>query len=171
MRMTWMRTPRLRVGSFDCGDAELSTDSRRLTRLLGAIVNQAMTDGMTRVRFGIDAPTGEPRMQYFGPVFHMASQRTWWDMTPAPPECYPALLQVCMGLAVLDSRLPLRGTIAAVRNGERLSLSFAADSLDAFELTWSELLASESVRAAGARVQLDPPGWERDTEDGVCPVP
>ena len=81
-----MCTPGALLISDWSGPEEIDAEKRWLKPLLGCVVHQAMHDGMTKVRIGVDRASGEPLMKYFGPIDYDAEKRIWWDMVPAPSE-------------------------------------------------------------------------------------
>ncbi len=153
---------RLLVDSFDFGDGVVRTDRRQLRRLLGAIVYQAMDDGMLRIRVGVSSESGAPHMSYFGPRRYLPGKRIWWEMIPPPSECYPVMLQVSLSMAEVEAGLPINGLIPAIKHGRRLNLSLAVQELSSFEIAWDEEYASNPSD--------EEDGEEReDTEGGVIP--
>ena len=131
------------------GPEEVDADKRWLKPLLGAIVYQAMHDGMLKVRIGVDPPSGEPFMKYFGTLDYDQDKQTWWDMVPLPAECYPAMVQVCLTLAELDQSLPIRGVIEARKGKKRLHLQVEVHEINSFEISWDPKYAIGRDQAAG----------------------
>ncbi len=116
--------------------------------LLGAIIRQAMHDGMTRIRIGIEPEENSPFMQYFGPTFYDSDRQIWWDMGPPEAECFPALFQICINFARLDATFPISGIIPAVKDKSKLDLHFTAHDLRSFEITWDRCHAEERQEGA-----------------------
>ena len=143
---------------------EIDLDPRggELDLLLGAIVYQAMHDGMLKVRVGIDRASGEPFMKYFGPLHYAADKQIWWDMVAPPSRCYPRTLQICMSLAQLQEELPIKGIIAATKHRKRLNLHLAVEEIGSFEIAWDEKYASDR---SGERTVIDLPGSEGEEGD------
>ncbi len=134
----------------------------QLDLLLGAAAYQAMDDGMIKIRIGVDRASGESFMKYFGPIDYDPGKRIWWDMVPAPSECYPEMLQVCLSLAELDQGLPIKGFIPATKHWRRLKLRLAVDELESFQIAWDEEYASSR---SGERTVIDLPGSEGEEAD------
>ncbi|MBN4058961.1 hypothetical protein JYU10_00660 [bacterium AH-315-J04] len=136
--MLWnLLNPRsLRIGCFDFDDEEMGWERPRLRRLLGAIVYQAMNDGMLKIRIGVDRASGEPWMKYFGPLDDAPDKQISWDMVPPDACWYPRMLQVCLSLAELDQGLPIEGMIPAIKQRKRLRLKFTIDTIDSFQIAW-----------------------------------
>ena len=153
---------RLRVACFDFGDEELRSDHSQLRRLLGAIVHQAMHDGMMKVRIGVDRASRGPFIKYFGPIDYDQEKQIWWDMCAPPPECYPAILQVCLSLAELEPQLPVRGTIPAIRSRKRLTLDLEMHEINSFQIGWDERHCGDRC---GDRPIIDLPAWEAKEGD------
>jgi hypothetical protein len=129
---------RLQIGCFDPGVEEIDAGRRELRMLLGAIVHQAMDDGMLKIQIGVDRASGEPFMRYFGVRHFTPDKRTWWDMVPPPAYCYTTMLQTCLSLAELDDDLPLKGVIPARKDRKRLNLRLAVNEVESFEIAWDE---------------------------------
>lgn len=153
---------RLRIGCFDFGDEELGSDRPQLRKFLGAIVYQAMDDGMLKIRIGVDRAGGEPFMKYFGPLHYAPDKQIWWDMVPPPSECYPVMLQICLSVAELEPRLPIEGVIPATKNRRRLNLRLAVEEMESFEIAWDEEYASAR---SGEQTAIDLPGSEDEEAD------
>jgi hypothetical protein len=136
MSLSWLRERRTRRTLVISGEgaAELNLSVLELPRLLGAIVAQAMDDGMTGIRIGVAPDTGEAWMEYFGPVFGKKDES--WRMVPPPESCYPALVQICVSRAELQAGLPLTGVIPAARGREPIDLQFEMRRLDNFQVSW-----------------------------------
>jgi hypothetical protein len=145
MSLSWLRERRTRrtLVITGYGAEELDSSAAELPRLLGAIVAQAMDDGMTGIRIGVAPDTGEAWMEYFGPVFGKKDES--WGMVPPPEFCYPALVQICVSRAELQAGLPLTGVIPAVRGREPISLNFEMRQVDNFQVSWD----GRFVRARG----------------------
>ena len=101
MLMRRPRFGRFRIGAFCVHENNLIHPSPRLRKLLGAIVYQAMCDGMSAVSLGIDCETGDSTMRFFGPIDYPEEKRTWWEMVAPPPACYPQLFQIALTSAEL----------------------------------------------------------------------
>lgn len=157
-----MCAPRSLVIRDWSGPEEIDAEKRWLKPLLGCVVYQAMDDGMIKVRIGVDRASGEPFMKYFGPIDYDPEKQIWWDMVPAPSECYPGMLQVCLSLAELDQGLPIKGVIPATKNRRRLNLRLAVEEMESFEIAWDEEYASNQ---SGERAVIDLPGSEGEEAD------
>jgi hypothetical protein len=108
-----------------------------LLKALGAIVCQAMHDGMLSVRIGADPESGEPCMYYYGPVG--AEEPRWWDMTPPPLSAYLQMLTWVFWLAETEPSFPtIRGKIPAVKQGRRLDLDLEIDGIYSVKISWPE---------------------------------
>lgn len=153
---------RLKLAVFPRG-IDFDPKGGELNLLLGAIAYQAMHDGMLKVRIGVDRASGEPFMKYFGPIDYDPNKQIWWDLVPPPSECYPAMLQVCLSVAELEPRLPIKGVIPATKNRRRLNLRLAVEELESFEIAWDEEYASDR---SGERTVIDLPGSEGEEPDG-----
>lgn len=138
----------LEIEAFDLGEDEFVTEPAWIRQLVGAILCQAMHDGMTRVRMGVDSESGEPYMDYFGPVENPEYRPQWWHMFAAPAKYYPHMLQACLVSANLRLGLPMCGKIAATKSGQPVEIAFEMDSLEGFELSWSEAYAQAGGVAA-----------------------
>jgi len=145
------------------GPEDIDAEKRWLKPLLGSVIHQAMHDGMTKIQIGVDRASGEPFMKYFGPIDYDPDKQIWWDMVPPPSKCYPAMLQVCLSVAELEPRLPIKGVIPATRNRRRLNLRLAVEELESFEIAWDEEYASDR---SGERTVIDLPGSEGEEPDG-----
>ncbi len=128
----------LEIEAFDLEDDEFVTDPLWIRRLVGTILCQAMHDGMTRVRMGVNLDSGESYMDYFGPNEGGEERPQWWHMIAAPAEYYPHMLQACLVSARLRLGFPINGMIAATKSGRAVELEFKMDALEGFELSWSE---------------------------------
>lgn len=128
------------IREIDFDDDEYDRKRPRHRRLLCALVAQAMRDGMTRIRIGYDAETGEPFMRYFGPVD--SDGPIWWKMYPPTKTGFHAMEAWCLSLCEARPVTPPGGTIAATMNGEPVTLQFAQPDASSIELRWPEAMAS-----------------------------
>lgn len=130
---------RLLIKPFALDDHEMAKACPRLRKLLGAIVCQAMHDGMLEIHIGVDRQSGESYMKYFGPIEHETDKRIWWDMVAPPSRCYPKMLQICMSLvAQIRDQLPIKGLIPAVRSRKRLTLYLTVEEMNSFRIAWND---------------------------------
>ena len=143
------KSDRLELGGWNSGEQEIALDEKRVLKLVGAIVYQAMWDGMLKVRIGVDSETGEAWMKYFGPVEY--DEQVWWDMVPPPVEFYPKTIQDIFSVVKLESQVAFQGIIPAIVDGKQLDLNFAMDSLDYFQISWSEEFAKTDSDRKNAR--------------------
>lgn len=134
------------------GGGEITIDDREFDNprsyclLLSYMITQAMSDGMTMVRIGIDRTTFEAYLQYYGPTGY--DNPRWWDMTP-PPKCvFPYILQYLMSIASVECGMPIQGKIQ-VKNKhkfletehKKLTIDICMPDLYTIELKWPESFA------------------------------
>ncbi len=143
------KSGRLKIVEWSSGKREIALDETCALRLVGAIVLQAMWDGMLKVRIGVKPKTGEAWMKYFGPEEY--DDQVWWDMVPPPAEFYPKTVQDVFRLVKLESRVPFKGVIPATVDGKHLDLNFAMESLGYFQISWSEEFAKTTLDRKNAR--------------------
>lgn len=148
------------------GPEEIDAEKRWLKPLLGAVIHQAMHDGMLKIRIGVDRASGEPFMKYFGPIEYDPEKQIWWDMVPPPLECYPGMLQVCVSLAELDQGFPIKGIIPATKDWRRLNLHLAIEEMGSFEIAWDEKYASDRSEERAVIDLSGSEGEEGDDSDG-----
>lgn len=103
-------------------------------QLIGAIVAQAMLDGMCAVRFIADAAVDEVALRYFGPAAD--ENPKWWDMTGPPRKMYASIVQAALSLAQLECRFPIRGNIAIAGRPAVKTISLEMERLESFTLSW-----------------------------------
>jgi len=157
---------RLLIKPFALDDHEMAKASPRLRELLGAIVCQAMHDGMLEIHIGVDRESGESFMKYFGPIEYETDKRIWWDMVAPPSRCYPKMLQICMSLvAQIRDQIPIKGLIPAVRSGKRLTLYLTVKEMNSFRIAWDDEYALDRN---GNRKVIDLPG-RREGEEADDP--
>jgi len=133
-------------------------DNPRKNRvLLSCILTQAMRDGMTMIRIGIDPASSEAYMKYYGPDDNGNPQ--WWDMVPPPKEHYPYLLQYVISITSIDGSIPLKGKIRFLNRkkfleteGKNLEINIDIPEHHTIQLSWPESFAkrhADSQQAEG----------------------
>ena len=92
------------------GGADGRLSRREARRFLGAMVAQAMHDGMLALHLRVSEKPAGLSLSYLG--LDNEGTPTEYEMTPPPLASYPYLLQCALSLATLEPGLPLRGMIA-----------------------------------------------------------
>jgi hypothetical protein len=103
--------------------------------LLAAMVLQAMHDGMTKLRLGINRKTKKAFLEYGGLVGQPAPE--WWDMTPPPSGVWPSLVRTAISFVSLNAGSSFEGAMEVMKNGRAVVLQFVAHDQYSFELSWS----------------------------------
>jgi hypothetical protein len=128
-----LRIPHPKPGIRAIIEAHSPPSPRQIRRLLGAMVSQAMLDGMVTIRFSVNN-TGQFEVFYRSPSTQLDNQ---WQMTAPPSDVYPFLLKEVLSMAALDSHMPLSGRIEATVASRPVTLMFACADVRCFEISWS----------------------------------
>lgn len=104
-------------------------------KLLGAVLTQAITDGMLSVSIGADAQRGEAWLRYFGPAG--AAQPQWWEMTPPPLDLYPHIVQAVIARSEFEDGVPLRGILRARFRRSQIDVQVALEQPYELLLCWT----------------------------------
>jgi hypothetical protein len=105
------------------------------TQLLGYILLQAFTDGMSAIRISTDPETRSIRLAYRG--LSNTGDATWWEMTPPPPETYGPLIRAIIEAGTFGPTLEPNGRILAVLNGRSLEISVHFPEWRELTLSWT----------------------------------
>jgi len=84
---------------------------RSCRQLLGLFIAQALHDGMSAVKLGVDRSTQRVYLRYYGPVG--VPEARWWGMTAPPPQAYLGLVKAVVAAMELAPGLDPPGTICA----------------------------------------------------------
>jgi hypothetical protein len=118
-------------------------------KFLSAILRQAMNDGMTAIRLGITAESGEPFMKYFGPAWY--DEPTWWEMVPPPREAIQQIASWCESAACPSAIDAAQSEIPAVAGERRFGVCYRRDAA-CTELRWDAALARQQSEPRDAHV-------------------
>ncbi len=133
------QTIEIDVLSNSNGDPQFTSGAAE--RLLGALVSQARLDGMSGIEIHVDPTADQLTLSYFKAGRSGSSPS--WEMTPPPVGSFPSLLQCAMGLANLDSALPIRGSICARIGRKKDRIRFELSDADRFILRWDPFKPEE----------------------------
>jgi len=126
---------RVRLGeTVDVLESTGSTAQDRFHELLGLIIAQALHDGMSAVKLGVDRSTQRVYLRYYGPVG--VPEARWWEMTAPPPQAYLGLVKAVVAAMELAPGLDPRGTICARINRRAVDVRVEFKRWDEVTLAW-----------------------------------
>jgi len=105
------------------------------TDLLGYILAQAYSDGMSALRIRAELGTQSVELKYFGLSPYGAP--TWWQMSPPPCGAYSGLIKAVVGACMFESGMQPVGVLRLVVNGYSVDVKVELRSWYDVEMHWA----------------------------------